>query len=327
MSSRVDSALNQLEKAVEERVVCRLATKYNFESTEALKWLRTGRVVPSIPLPFCGVVEEEWCKGVRLNHGLHTQCVQTPYSNGLCKTCMTQTKKNKSGDPTYGRIESRLLHIEKGEKYNSWRDPAGKLVTPYNKVMQKLGISRLEAEKEAESLGWKIPEEHFDETVRTAGRPRNSTVTSDTESEAGDVPVRKRGRPRKNKDVVTVNQGDDPIVHMLSNAEYVNSGKKAVKRKVGRPLKLKTPIIKPDIEPNAESYREPIASPSREEESDSMVSSDENIVKVTRFEWNGILYLRGPDNVLYDVTTEEEVGVWSTINNCVMEIAGNIDFD
>ena len=33
---------------------------------------------PSIPLPFCGVIEDTWCRGIRLNHGLHTQCTQGP---------------------------------------------------------------------------------------------------------------------------------------------------------------------------------------------------------------------------------------------------------
>ena len=237
---RVEEAMKELVWEESESLVVRLAERYSFDASEALKWLgqepsRKGekssgkkvgeRIIPSIPLPFCGVVNKEWCRGVRLNHGLHTQCTQPPGASELCKTCAGQAAKSGTGSPTYGRIEARVQHVAEGSEYNTWRDPSGKLVTPYSKIMMKLGISREDAEAEAERLGWTIPEQHFVVTERSAGRPKKSTATSDTESENGEAApsgtAKRRGRPRKERVVesASASTGDDLIAQLLANAQ------------------------------------------------------------------------------------------------------------
>lgn len=233
---RVEAAMTELVSEVRHTVVLRLAERYSFDATDALKWLgeersrsvskenlsgkKVGeRMIPSIPLPFCGVVNEDWCRGVRLNHGLHTQCTQPPGGGHLCKTCTGQATKSGTGNPTYGRIEDRVQHVEGGAEYNSWRDPTGKLVAPYSKIMVKLGISREDAETEAQKFGWTIPEQHFVVTERTAGRPKKSTATSDTDSENGETVPKRRGRPRKERVVESGSPGDDLIAQLLANAE------------------------------------------------------------------------------------------------------------
>ncbi len=232
----MEEAMKSLESEVTEWVVMRLAERYSFDASEALKSLdvepsrertekRKERIIPSIPLPFCGVVNEEWCRGVRLNHGLHTQCTQSPGrgAHQLCKTCAGQAAKNGTERPTYGLIEERLQHVNSGAEYNTWRDPSGKLVTPYSKIMKKLGITRSDAEAEALKLGWTIPEQHFVVTERSAGRPKKSTATSDTESENGETVqsgiTKRRGRPRKKRVVESGSAGDDLIAQLLANAE------------------------------------------------------------------------------------------------------------
>lgn len=242
--TRIEEAMKDLVSEVTHTVVERLAERYSFDVSEALKVLNQEpssktekgkkegvsqrvkqRVTPSIPLPFCGVVNEEWCHGVRLNHGLHTQCTQPPGSGPgqLCKTCAGQAAKNGSGNPTYGRIEDRVQHVAGGGEYNTWRDPAGKLVTPYSKIMAKLGISRQDAETEAEKFGWTIPDQHFVVTERSAGRPKKSTAASDTESENGETGpsgiAKRRGRPRKERVVESGSAGDDLIAQLLANAQ------------------------------------------------------------------------------------------------------------
>ena len=243
--NRVEHAMKALVSEVTESVVARLAERYSFEATDALKWLGQEpsgpepkrskeipsgkkvreRMVPSIPLPFCGVVNEDWCRGVRLNHGLHTQCTQ-PAGSGpdqLCKTCAGQAAKNGTDQPTYGRIEQRLQHVAGGAEYNTWRDPAGKLVAPYSKIMVKLGISRQDAEAEAHKFGWTIPDQHFVVTERSAGRPKKSTAASDTESENGETgpagTAKPRGRPRKVRVVESGSAGDDLIAQLLAGAQ------------------------------------------------------------------------------------------------------------
>lgn len=341
MSDRVDNAVAQLERAMEERVVGRLAERYGFVGTDALKWLRHERPTPSIPLPFCGLVEEAWCKGVRLNHGLHTQCTQPAGTGGLCKTCSTQAKKNKSGEPTYGMIWARQTHIQDGGEYGSWRDPAGKLVVPYSKVMAKLGISRVEAENEARRVGWTIPEEHFAAVARTAGRPRNSTAVSDTDSEPGDVPVKRRGRPRKQKVVVAADQGDDLIAHLLTQAP---EAARPMKRKGRRPVRIVAPAqparacgeleddssAGPALAPVTQDpvTQDPVLQDPVLQDPDGVgAASDEEVVAVKRFHWSGVTYLRGPDNVLYDPESQDEVGLWSPTQERVLEIPGQAGFD
>ena len=237
----IEQAMKDLVSEVTHTVVERLSERYSFDVSEALKVLneerspkkktekgkdrKSERMTPSIPLPFCGVVNEDWCHGVRLNHGLHTQCTQPPGSGPgqLCKTCAGQAAKNGSGNPTYGRIENRVQHVAGGAEYNTWRDPAGKLVTPYSKIMVKLGISRQEAETEAKKFGWTIPDQHFVVTERSAGRPKKSTAASDTESENGETgqsgTAKRRGRPRKERVVESGSAGDDLIAQLLANAQ------------------------------------------------------------------------------------------------------------
>lgn len=235
---RVEQAMKELVSEVTQSVVMRLAERYSFDATEALKSLdlepspkinkttekeKKGveRILPSIPIPFCGIVNEHWCHGVRLNHGLHTQCTQPPGSgpHQLCKTCAGQAAKNGTEQPTYGRIEDRVQHVNSGAEYNTWRDPSGKLVTPYSKIMTKLGITRSDAEAEAMKFGWTIPEQHFVVTERSAGRPKKSTAASDTESENGDTGPKRRGRPRKERVVESGSAGDDLIAQLLANAQ------------------------------------------------------------------------------------------------------------
>jgi hypothetical protein len=85
--------------------------------------------------------------------------------------------------------------------------------------MTKLGITRSDAETEALKLGWTIPEQHFAVTKRSAGRPKKSTATSDTESENGETAPKRRGRPRKERVVESGSVGDDLIAQLLANAE------------------------------------------------------------------------------------------------------------
>ena len=174
------------------------------------------RVTPAFPLPFCGAPVEGWCLGLRLNHGLHSQCVMEPLKDGAyCKTCQCQADKNASGKPTYGcvadRMECGLLE---------YRDPKAKKQTlPFANVMSKLNITRETAEAEALKFGLTIPEEHFVERASRRGRPKKDTSASDTESEDGDSKPKKRGRPKKAKKVIAASVGDDLIASLVASAK------------------------------------------------------------------------------------------------------------
>jgi hypothetical protein len=104
---------------------------------------------PSVVLPFCGVIVNDWCAGVKFNHGLHTQCTQGKCKDDrYCKTCRKHADNSATGKPPYGDIEDRA-------KYGvDYRDPKGKLTIPYANIVEKMGIS-LEAAHAAGETGRK----------------------------------------------------------------------------------------------------------------------------------------------------------------------------
>ena len=242
VSSAVEKALNDSVREASIAAVLELSLKYNFNAEAALKelWLNrhvTKRVLPGktqkprespkIPLPFYGVVVEERCKGVRLNHGLHTQCANGPLSEGpYCGTCQKQADANSEGIPIYGNMDMRLA-----AGLLEYRDPKGKQSLPYANVMAKLNITRAQAEQEAAKFGMIVPDEHFVARVTKRGRPAKAknavldVTVSDTESDRSEASVQKvetpkkqRGRPKKQKRLVVSTTADTDLVAQLLDA-------------------------------------------------------------------------------------------------------------
>jgi chemotaxis protein histidine kinase CheA len=166
--------------------------------------------LPKFQLPFCGVILENCCNGIRLNHSLYTQCLMEPKENGFCKTCKKQADQNASGKPTYGVIQDRAY----GEA-QSFKDPKGKNVVPYANVMGKLKITREDAEAEAARLGWTIAEEEFVVSKGAPGRPKKIKTDADAE----DKPKKQVGRPKKEKKVISGNEGDNLIAKLVAQAK------------------------------------------------------------------------------------------------------------
>ena len=54
---------------------------------------------------------------------------------------------------------------------------------------------------------------------------------------------------------------------------------------------------------------------------------EEPEVSVVKFEYNGIVYLKSDDNVLYNPDTKEEVGVWNEETESIDEIVDGEDED
>ena len=334
-----------------KELVSILAKKYGFDEKDGLESAgfvlvepqekKKGAVkeaTPSIPLPFCGVVEKSWCNGLRLNHGLHTQCTQKPGENGLCKTCTNQCEKNGTDKPTYGLVSDRMAGYDP-ENVRNWRSPSGTLATPFTKVMAKVGISREDAEKEALKFGWTIPEQHFIVSVGKAGRPKKSTATSDTESDSEKPVPKKRGRPKKVKKVVSTNAGDDLIANLLADASkssqeseddivHVPPAEKKKKKRSKAKLVVPTrdvsiPMNKDEVQAEVQAeVQEAIQAEVQEAiqaEVQAEVQEDEE-VSVTKFEHNGVKYLKATDDVLYDALTQEEVGTWNELEQRVHKL-------
>lgn len=213
------SGLTEALKIYMEEAVGVLAEEYCFSKEEGLEKLgelrvaknsrgvKSKRVVPKIVLPFCGLVQEDWCKAVRYNRGLFTQCTNACKGDSkYCTTCL----KNVSADniPQYGLIE------ERGN--DGWTDPNGKVPVKYGNIMSKIGVTKEQAIAEAEKLGWTIPEDQFEVVKARKGRPAKKTKEVDEKP-------KKRGRPKKSKPVVEGGgTGDDLIAQLVQQAQQQN---------------------------------------------------------------------------------------------------------
>jgi hypothetical protein len=336
---------DQLASGVEKYtsgVVKALSEKYKFDYDEAIESVgldkvkvtqvsgkgkekaARGKVSAGIPLPYCGKINEECCRGIRLNHGLMTQCVML--RNGgeeYCKTCQGQATKNANGLPTYGNISTR------GDE--GWRTPGGKQPVAYGNVMEKLGITREEAIRAAESVGLTINEEQFNKRAAQRGRPSKKVgaSTSDTESEDDKSKAKKkRGRPKKEKKVVNGSSGDDLIANLMAEAKVAPVADVAAPvADVAAPVAdVAAPVA--DVAKEADKWFqdnvatvekklavEPqlVASPVKDDSSDD----EEESMVVSKFEFEGKTYLKDEDNGIWDINTQEHIGNFDDINNCI----------
>ena len=150
---------------------------------------------PSHLIPFCGTLNDKWCCGARVNHGLYTQCTKgREEGEDYCKVCQKQSENSASGKPNGGDIRER---VAQGAE---WRDPKGKAPITFATLLTKPKFSGLTweaAEAECARFGWTIPESERVASETKRGRPKKVVEVSDTDSEDGEKPKRKRGRPKK----------------------------------------------------------------------------------------------------------------------------------
>ena len=221
-------AICQISEIKVKKSANRVKGEGKVRATKAKAEPKPKREVPAFPLPFCGQAVENWCLGLRLNHGLHSQCTMERLAGGdYCKTCQKQCDKNASGKPTYGCVADRMAC-----PILEYRDPkAHKQTLPFANVMTKLNITREAAEAEALKFGLTIPEEHFVERASRRGRPKKDASASDTDSESGDSKPKKRGRPKKEKKVIAASVGDDLIASLVASAKKASTPTPSVSSK------------------------------------------------------------------------------------------------
>ena len=223
ITKSIEAGITKLVRGCVEEAIEILSVQYGFEVEEArelvdckkeerAKVTKKAKVAkkPTIPLPYCYKVFEGQCFGIRINHGLYTQCNQQPMEGcDYCKTCKKQTETNtETQKPNAGDIRDRSL--------GNW-EPTNKLVK-YGNVMEKLGISREEAEKVAAENGVVIPEHEFEVVKGRRGRPKKDT-TSTSSSDDDEAPKKRgRGRPKKTKTVMSTSSGDDLIAQLVAAA-------------------------------------------------------------------------------------------------------------
>jgi hypothetical protein len=194
--------VEELVERYGEGLVRKLSEKYCFNAEEAMEYvsLRSKRVEekkkksvhqkPKVVLPWAGMLINGWCKGLRPNHGLISQCTQEPTNDGYCKTCLKQVQTK--GQPKCGTVEARIATEAKGEIYKN--PETGKAPVKYGTVLAKLNIDKATALSEAKKFGIEIPESEFV------------------------VETKKQGRPRKEPAKVKESSGDDMLASLVQQA-------------------------------------------------------------------------------------------------------------
>ena len=209
-----EAAISQFIKPRQLEKAARIPKEKKAKAAKAPKPEKPA--VSAIPLPWTGEVRPGFCTGLRLNHGLHTQCTMVPMAGGCyCKTCQKQADSNANGKPTYGCVEDR-----QAVGLSEYRDPKGKQSVPYATVMKKLNIGKEDAEAEAAKIGITIPPELFEERKLARGRPKKDASASDTDSsqDSQNSVKKARGRPKKQKKAVESENGDDLISALVAKA-------------------------------------------------------------------------------------------------------------
>jgi len=317
------STSRSISKLVFE-IVSSLSSKYGFSVEEGMSHfggLGEGEerelsksemgLERKVIMPWCGKICSEKCKAVRLNHGLYTQCVNEIKEKDLCKTCMSQSLKRIDGSPPYGLIKERLLM---GSEYV---DPKGKRPLKYGNVMIKLDINREDAEIEAARQGVKIAEEDYIVEKGNRGRPKKSIIKegsnqiSQSNEKKDDALKKKRGRPKKNKEIIEVKTV--PLEEDTPEQED-----KQVSKHLSKQLSA-TDATDATVATNAtNAIKETLEEEEIEEEEEE---EEEEEVEVKEFTFNKKLYYRNPiNNALYDPKSYEHIGIWDEENETIVNI-------
>ena len=266
--------MSKNSKKIMSWCVKKLSEKYGFVEEEALEYLEgcemkkekaAKREVPEFPLPYCGEVCEEWCKAVKYNRGLMTQCTNK-YKSGemYCTTC-AKSLDSETGKPAFGVI------TERGEE--DWKSPGGKYPVKYANVMPKLKyknepLTQEMVELEVAKLGWTVPSDQFIPSPKGRVAKKAKSTTNE------DAP-KKRGRPVKSKPVTAGETGDDLIASLVAQAKLQEPAKEPAKEPAAEepapeaaeesaPEAAEEPAPEAAEEPAKEPAKEPAAKPAPE---------------------------------------------------------------
>jgi hypothetical protein len=172
----------------------------------------------AFPLPFSGEMDANCCHGLKANGGLYTQCKSAKVSDSVyCKSCDSQASKNANGKPDCGTIEDRMAC-----GLYEFKDTKGKSPVAYSKIMKKFNVDKDAVLAEAERLGVKVSEEHFE--IQASESKRGRPKTDKVEKE----PKGAKGRPKKTKKVLELAEDEDLFSALVAKANSETSTPKSV---------------------------------------------------------------------------------------------------
>lgn len=309
-------------------VLNKLAELYGFNAEEAIERLSLSSSSsskkeilkkPEVCIPFVKKVDT-WCDGLKMNHGLFTQCTNKPMRNGsLCSGCNKQAKE--------GMVKCGLAS-EREREGEEWRDPKGRMPVKFGKIFAKMKLEREKVEEEMRRIyGEDNYEEWFVmEKTEKRGRPKKN-----------DEEKKQRGRPKKTKEVIAESEEEDLIESLIAeakaetprnNEEEVMTPAAPTKKRAVRKTKEEKEAEKAAKEAKkAEKEAEKAAKKTEKEakkaetitEELECENPEEEEVNAVRRIIGGEEYAVDEDNIVYDLETEEQVGVWDEENDRVVD--------
>ena len=199
LNATMTKALVGMVKEYVTEVTTELSKIYGFPLDDALKRLdldhlqpnekkhvKSEKKGPTIMLPYCGVTCEAWCKAVKFNSGLMTQCTKTPENQEeYCKMC-AKTMDATTGKPKFGSMHDR--------DKEGWTDPSGKSPLRYVTVMPKIKLDGVpvteeQVKEEVIKMGWTMPDKEWmkEDADKQRGRPKKSKPMTSSGSVGDDL--------------------------------------------------------------------------------------------------------------------------------------------
>ena len=242
---------------------------------------KTGKYVkPQHALPWTGVVVNTWCKGLRPNGGMLSQCIMAPKSDGFCATCFKQFKSD--GKTKCGTVDDRLAADAAGKDYKN--PETGKTAVSFGVFIAKQKIKREDAVAEAAKFGIEIAESHFE------------------------VPQKRKGRPPSEKPMtkgeMAINDAIKKALATTVSSTSESENEPSVEKMLASPVKEESP-------PPLEENHAPLSEAKEPHPDYDAETEDEDEVEVVKFAHKGKTYLRDKStNMIYDAVSQDLVGVY-----------------
>jgi hypothetical protein len=330
-----EEALNKMNLLTDFSMLCQVQSEEVQESVSDVSSVKTQILEKKVacPMPYNGTCDESKCQALKLNHGLYTQCeTKKQKEKELCKAC----EKNN----VLGTMKERMA-----VGIMEFKDNKGKSPTPYMKVLNKLKITKEEAEKEADNKKVTINSIHWTEeevkevkkkvtkkvvkkeVVNEVAKEDVKEVVNEVVNEVAKEDVKENVNEVVKEDVKEVVKED--VKAEKKKTEKKKKEKKegeeesATSSKKGRPKKEKEEKPKGEKgRPKKEKKETEIASPMDDLFANLVAKEEEppQVDVVNKIEFQGITYLKSKTTgVIYNME-QDQVGKWN-------ENTSTIDFE
>ena len=292
-----------------------------------------------ITLPFNCVINNNACLGLKLNHSLYTQC-ESKRMNGLnyCKSCAGQSDKNSNGKPDYGTVSDRMLVGLMDYKDPKGKGPIHytKFMKKMNITQEEVINEALRLNITIDPIHFTEPEiiNKPKQDGKKGKNPKNDKVIdvdnvtdlfakivimtkieNDNNDNLDDLP----DLEIINDDVIV--EDIEPVQNVQQEVE-VKEPKEKKEKVVKEPKEKKEKVVKEPKEKKEKVVKEPKAAKKTKhvkfepqhpvvlsqviinkiKTPQPVVKDDDDTLNVTNFEYDGVIYFKTTDNLLYNET-------------------------